>query len=98
MNKKYFVLRLNPARSGFAQTMTAEEKEIMQQHINYWKAYMDRGIMLIFGPVMDPEGVYGLGIIAVDNEAQVKHLIDNDPASKINIYEYHPMMAIVPEK
>ena len=98
MNKKYFVLRLNPTRPGFAQTMTAEEKEIMQQHINYWKAYMDRGIMLIFGPVMDPEGVYGLGIIAVDNEAQVKHLIDNDPASKINIYEYHPMMAIVPEK
>ena len=98
MNKKYFVLRLNPTRSGFAQTMTAEEKEIMQQHINYWKAYMDRGIMLIFGPVMDPEGVYGLGIIAVDNEAQVKHLIDNDPASKINIYEYHPMMAIVPGK
>ena len=96
MNKKYFVLKLNPTRHDFAQTMTVAEKEIMQQHIVYWKRYMDQGIMLIFGPVMDPEAVYGLGIVAVDDEQQVKELIDNDPASKINIYEYHPMMAMVP--
>jgi uncharacterized protein YciI len=96
MSKKYFVLKLNPTRHDFAQTMTAEEKNIMQQHIVYWKEYMDKGIMLIFGPVMDPEAVYGLGIVAVDDEQQVKELINNDPASKINIYEYHPMMAIVP--
>lgn len=94
--KKYFVLKLNPLRPDFAQTMTVEEKDIMQQHIVYWKGYMDRGVMLIFGPVLDPEAVYGLGIVAVDHEDEVRHLINNDPASKINIYEYHPMMAIVP--
>ena len=98
MNKKYFALKLNPSRPGFSQTMTAEEKDIMQQHIDYWKRFMNQGVMLIFGPVMDPEGVYGLGIVAVDNEEEVKWLIDNDPASKINIYEYHPMMAMVPER
>jgi uncharacterized protein len=96
MNKKYFVLKLNPSRPDFAQTMTAAEKDIMQQHIVYWKTYMDKGVMLIFGQVMDPEDVYGLGIVAVENENEVKKLIDNDPASKINIYEYHPMMAVVP--
>jgi len=98
MNKKYFVLKLNPSRPDFAQTMTAEEKDIMQQHIAYWKPYLDQGVMLIFGPVMDPEAAYGLGIVAVDNEDEVKRLIDNDPASKINIYEYHPIKALVSGK
>ena len=98
MNKKYFALKLNPSRRDFAQTMTAEEKDIMQQHIVYWKAYMDKGVMLIFGSVLDPNAVYGLGIVAVYTEDQVKELIDNDPASKINIYEYHPMIAMVQGK
>lgn len=96
--KKYFALKLNPCRPDFAQTMSDREREIMQQHIAYWKAYMEQGIMLVFGPVLDPDGVYGLGIIAVDSEEQVSELIDNDPASKINRYEYHPMLAVVPEK
>ena len=95
--KKYFVLKLNPNRPDFAQTMTQDEKEIMQQHVNYWKEYMKQGIMLILGPVLDPKGVYGLGIIAVDNEDQISELIDNDPASNINTYEYYPMLASVPE-
>lgn len=96
MDKKYFALKLNPSRPDFAQTMTPEERGIMQAHIAYWKKYMDDGIMLIFGPVLDPNGVYGLGIIAVDGADEVEVLIANDPAAKINRYEYHPMMAVVP--
>jgi uncharacterized protein len=98
MQKKYFVLKLNPSRPDFAQTMTEEEKNIMQQHIVYWKGYMDKGIMLIFGPVLDPKAVYGLGIIVADHEDEVKELIKNDPASRINQYEYYQMMAVVPDK
>ena len=48
----------------------------------------------MFGPVMDPKEVYGLGIVAVDSEEQLKNLIENDPASKINKYEYYPMIAV----
>ncbi len=70
----------------------------MQQHMVYWKEYLDQGIMLILGPVLDLNGVYGLGIIAVDSEEQVRGLINKDPASKINNYEYYPMMAVVSEK
>ena len=95
MDKKYFVLYLNPCRPDFAQTMTAEERTIMQLHIGYWKTFMDKGVMLIFGPVLDPTGVYGLGIVAVDGEEQLQQLIANDPASAINRYEYHPMLAVV---
>jgi len=98
MDKKYFVLHLLPSRADFAQTMTNEERDIMMSHVAYWTALMNKGKVVAFGPVMDPEEVYGLGIISVDDEQEVKDFIANDPAAAINRYEYFPMRAIVPEK
>ncbi|MFI5138911.1 MAG: YciI family protein [Sphingobacteriales bacterium] len=95
MDKKYFALKLIPCRPTFAQDMTDEERSIMQQHVVYWRGLMDKGMVIVFGPVMDPKGTYGLGIIAVDDEAEVRTFIANDPASKINTYEFHPMRAVV---
>ena len=31
--------------------------------------------MLVFGPVPDPNGVYGLGIIAVESEDQIRDFL-----------------------
>ena len=98
MDKKYFVLYLLPSRPGFAQTMTDEERGIMMKHVAYWTTIMNQGKVLAFGPVMDPKEVYGLGIIAADNEAEVKEFIANDPAAAINRYEYFPMKAVVKER
>jgi uncharacterized protein YciI len=94
MDKKHFALKLLPCRPTFAQDMTPEERSIMQQHVGYWKDLMDKGMVIVFGPVMDPNGVYGLGVIEVDDEEQVRTFIANDPATKINTYEYYPMRAI----
>ena len=96
--KKYFVLYLNPPRPTFAQDMSAEERNIMMLHVAYWNDLMNKRYTLAFGPVIDPSGVYGLGIIAADNEEQVKNFITNDPANGLNKYEYYPMMAVVPQK
>jgi uncharacterized protein len=96
--KKYFALKLIPNRPSFSQDMTDAERAIMLQHIAYWRGHMSNGFVLVFGPVLDPAGTYGLGIVVVDTEDQVKEFIDNDPASQINRYEYFPMMAVVPEK
>jgi uncharacterized protein YciI len=98
MNKTYFVLYLLPLRSDFAQTMNDEERTIMKAHVGYWTDLMNEGKVLAFGPVMDPKEIYGLGIIAADSEREVKDFIANDPAGKINRYEYFPMRAIVPAK
>lgn len=98
MDKKYFVLHLLPSRADFAQTMTDEERAIMMKHVAYWTEIMNQGKVLAFGPVLDPNEVYGLGIISVDSEQEVKDFIANDPAAKINRYEYFPMKAIVPQK
>ena len=98
MNKKYFAVKLIPSRTDFAQTMTDQERSIMQQHASYWREYMKKGKVIVFGPVLDPNSVYGFGILFVDNEQEVKDFIAGDPANTINGYEYYPMLAVVPEK
>jgi uncharacterized protein YciI len=95
MAKKHYALKLLPCRPTFAQDMTSEERVIMVQHVAYWRDLMDKGMVVVFGPVMDPKGAYGLGVIEVDDEAQVHTFIANDPASKINTYEFYPMRAVV---
>ena len=95
MDKKHFALKLLPCRPTFAQDMTPEERAIMQQHVAYWRDLMDKGKVLVFGPVMDPKAVYGLGIIEAESEEEVKDFIANDPATKINTYEFYPMRAVV---
>ncbi|MDO3624817.1 YciI family protein [Mucilaginibacter sp. BT774] len=78
--------------------MTAEERAIMLQHVAYWTDLMNRGLVVVFGPVMDPKAVYGAGVVEIDTEDQLKDLIRNDPAANINYYEYYPMRAVVPPK
>jgi uncharacterized protein len=96
MEKKYFVLHLLPVRPDFAFTMTDEERAVMLEHVAYWKDKMAKGKVLVYGPVFDPKGPYGLGIVVVDEEREITELINEDPAGKINKYEYYPMRAIVP--
>jgi len=95
MSSSYFALYLLPSRPDFAQTMSDEERSIMMKHVGYWTDLMNQGKVIAFGPVMDPKEVYGLGIIAVESEEEVKEFIANDPAAQINRYEYFPMRAIV---
>ena len=75
--------------------MTGEENGIMQQHVAYWMKYMQEGKILVFGPVIDPLAVYGIGIAVVESKEELDELLDKDPASKLNRYEYHPMKAVV---
>jgi uncharacterized protein len=76
--------------------MTDAERSIMMQHVGYWTELMKKGKVVVFGPVLDPSEVYGLGVICVNSEQEVKDFIANDPAAKINRYEYFPMKAVVP--
>ena len=80
----------------FPNDMTEDERLIMQAHSEYLKGKMKEGLVLIFGPVFDPKGVYGLGIVVVDDEAQVQEIIANDPANALGTYEVALMMAWMP--
>jgi len=94
----HYFLKLNPSRPTFAQDMNTEEKAIMMQHVAYWSELMNKGLVVVFGPVMDPKEVYGVGVVEVETEQQLNELIKNDPATSINRYEYYPMRAVMPAK
>ncbi len=67
----------------------------MQQHAAYAKEMADKGIALVFGPVADPAGAWGLGIVECDDESGVKAFIENDPVIRSNIgaeYKVFPMI------
>jgi hypothetical protein len=95
MESKFFALYLIPPRSDFALTMSDEERSIMMNHVQYWTQLMKQGLVVAFGPVFDPKEIYGLGIVKVESDEQLKSIIDNDPANGLNRYEFYPMQAVV---
>ena len=96
MEKKQFFLKLIGTRPTFPGDITPEEQAIMKVHSNYWMEYINNGIMLIYGPVFDANGTYGMGVVEVDDEKELNSLIENDPAviNKLGHYEISPMKAI----
>lgn len=95
--KKHFVVRLIPPRPTFAADMTEEERAIMAAHGAYWRGLMNRGIALLFGPVLDPAGVWGLGILEAKDPDAAGGLAGEDPAIKsgLNRAEIHEIAAVV---
>jgi uncharacterized protein YciI len=74
-----FVFRLQAPRPDFALNMTDEEREIMGRHAAYWRPYIDSGQMVIFGPVLDGTGSWGLGVLETEDEEQLRAFAAEDP-------------------
>ena len=75
-----FVFRLKAPRPTFAVDMSDEEREIMGRHAAYWRPYIDSGQMVVFGPVLDETGSWGLGVIDADDEDELRAFASRDPA------------------
>ncbi len=75
-----FVFRLKGPRPTFAVDMTDEERKIMGQHAAYWQPYLDSGQMVVFGPVLDETGSWGLGIVEAEDEDDLRAFAASDPA------------------
>ena len=63
----------------FALDMTDEEREIMGRHAAYWQPLVDAGRMVVFGPVLDGTGSWGLGVVEADDEDEVRQFASGDP-------------------
>ena len=77
---RYFVYKLIPPRPTFAADMSEAEAGIMAQHAHYWQGLTDRGTAVVFGPVADPAGVWGLAVVEAASEEVVRVLGLEDPA------------------
>lgn len=96
--KSYYSVRLIPPRPSFAQDMDDRERNLMAEHGRYWRGFMDKGEVIVFGPVLDPKGVYGLGVVRMESEERLKAMLAGDPsiASGLNTVEYHSILAVHP--
>jgi uncharacterized protein len=59
--------------------MTDEEREIMRRHAAYWQPLIDAGRMVVFGPVLDGTGSWGLGVVEADDEDELRLFASSDP-------------------
>jgi uncharacterized protein YciI len=91
-----FFVKLIPNRNTFPGDITPEEQQIMGGHAAYWTGLMHQKKVIAFGPVFDPAGVYGMGVVEVEDEAELRSLLDRDPAVVLNHYEFFPMRAVHP--
>jgi uncharacterized protein YciI len=74
-----FVFRLQAPRPNFALDMTDDERQIMDRHAAYWQPLVDSGRMVVFGPVLDGTGSWGLGVVEADDEQELRAFAAGDP-------------------
>lgn len=74
-----FVFRLINPRPTFAQDMTDEERDVMARHAAHWKPYLDSGQMVVFGPILDDTGSWGLGVVEAADEQELRAFAAKDP-------------------
>ena len=80
-----YLYRLTPPRPTFPADITAEEGDAMQRHFAYWAEHVKRGNAVAVGPVMDPEGAYGIAVLNAANEAEAGNLCASDPVILANL-------------
>ncbi len=98
MAKQNYFFKLLPPRVTFIEDMTQQEEKLMHEHAHYVGEQMKDGKVLLFGPVRDPAGAFGLAILEVDNEAEARTLGENDPTVRAGLcrFECYPMRVVKP--
>jgi len=89
----HFFLKLIPPRPTFAEDMNEAEQEAMGRHADYLASLLKSGTGVAFGPVLDPQGIFGMGIVEAEDGAAARAITDDDPVvlAGIGRYEIFPM-------
>jgi len=91
---KHFFFKLIPPRTTFPSDASPEELAAMREHVAYWTGKMKDGALLAFGPVADPAGTYGIGILQLEDDQDPAALCAKDPVIRASLgfqIEFHPM-------
>jgi uncharacterized protein YciI len=51
----------------------------MGRHAAHWQPYLDAGAMVVFGPVLDDTGSFGLAVVETDDEDALRAFAAADP-------------------
>ena len=89
-----YLYKLIPPRPTFPDRITPVEAEAMKQHVDYWMGMMAKGQAVVFGPVADPNGSFGIAVVQLEEGSDPAHLGVNDPAIRANVgfqFAVYPM-------
>ena len=95
---KYYVFKLVPPRPSFLADMSAEERALMHAHGVYWRELLAKGMVIVFGPVADAAGPYGLAVVRLDETTEPSGVWGADPVILANRgfrFEVAPMLTAV---
>jgi uncharacterized protein YciI len=96
MPMPHFFCKLIAPRPTFPFDMSDEEKAVMGRHAAYWEDMCRAGTVLVYGPVLDPKGPFGMGVFEGADEAAVARFLVADPVMQADIgfkIEITPMRA-----
>jgi uncharacterized protein YciI len=74
-----FVIRLKGPRPTFALDMSDAEREIMGRHAAHWQRFIASGQMVVFGPILDSTGSWGLAVVDTEDEGDLRAHAEADP-------------------
>ncbi|MDF1506443.1 YciI family protein [Roseisolibacter sp. H3M3-2] len=91
---QFFVYKLISPRPTFPMDMTDAERAAMGAHGAYWRELLDARRAVVYGPVMDPAGVWGLAVVEARSADEVRAIGGADPAvtSGVASFDVFPMM------
>lgn len=96
-----YMYRLHAPRPDFSTTMTPNEAEIMGQHAGYWAGLMAEGKVLVFTPVPDPDGDWGMAVVVANDRQTVEDYSGSDPAVQSGMMTHSVLelpFAITPDR
>ncbi len=51
----------------------------MHRDAAHWRPYLERGDMVVFGPILTEENSYGLAVVETDDEPALHEFAAQDP-------------------
>jgi uncharacterized protein YciI len=94
------MVKLVPPRPTFNVDANDHERDLMRAHVMYWRAHLASGLVVAFGPVLAPDGAFGVGLLRATDEREVRDFLAQDPALTGGIglvAECYPMATLISE-
>lgn len=75
--------------------MTPAEGALMAQHGAYLNDLLEKGKLIVAGPVFDPAGAFGIAILEVESAEEAQQITAHDPTvlAGLNTCDAVPMNA-----
>jgi hypothetical protein len=88
----WYLYRLIPPRPDFGSTMTDSERAAMGEHVVYWTGQLDAGKAIIFSPVADPAGDWGMAVVNASSYGEIQQMGEHDPAVAAGVARYDALL------